>query len=264
MPDFIHQSIENHVATVTIDRPEVRNAFDEAVIAELTEAFAALSGREDVRAVILAGAGPLFSAGADVGWMQRSVEYSFDENLADAHALADVLRAVRECPRPVIGRVHGAVFGGAVGLVAACDFVLAVREATFALTEVRLGIIPAVISPFLQEKMGPGALRRYALTAERFDAAEARRIGLVAEVVETVGELDERIAFFTKLIVANGPQAVAHCKQLLREIQGLSGEALTDLTTRQTARRRVTAEGQEGLRAFLEKRRPGWVPEEGR
>jgi methylglutaconyl-CoA hydratase len=263
MSDFIKLTAADDVATVTLDRPDVHNAFNEVVIGQITEAFTALGRDGNVRVVVLAAAGRFFSAGADVKWMRSMVEYSVEENLADAMALANMLRAIRECPKPVIGRVHGAVYGGAVGLVAACDFALAVAEATFALTEVKLGILPAVISPFLQEKMGPGNLRRFALTAERFDAAEARRIGLIAEVVETAAELDERIAFYAGLLKKNGPEAIAACKEILRDIQAVDWETATDRTARCIAQRRVSDEGQEGLRAFLEKRRPAWDAREG-
>jgi methylglutaconyl-CoA hydratase len=256
--EFVQTAIEDGVATVTIDRPNVHNAFNEVVIDELTEAFAAAGADDAVRVVILASVGHSFSAGADIHWMKRMVDYTVAENVRDAGAMAAMLRAIRECPKPVIARVHGATFGGGVGLTAACDLAVCVRDATFALTEVRLGILPAVISPYVQEKIGPGAMRRYALTAERFDGEEAHRIGLVSEVVESAAELDERIAFFVKLIKKNGPEAVAACKAVLRDIQPVDWDAATDATTRAIAERRVSAEGQDGLHAFLEKRKPGW------
>jgi methylglutaconyl-CoA hydratase len=258
MAEFVRQHVHDEMGTVTIDRPEVHNAFNEVVIAELTAAFGAMGERDDVRVVVLAGTGASFSAGADIHWMRRMVDYSYEENVADAGEMASMLRAIRACPKPVIARVHGATFGGGVGLTAACDVALAVRGVTFALTEVKLGILPAVISPYVQEKIGAGALRRYALTAERFDADEARRIGLVSEVVETEAALDERIAFFAKLIRKNGPEAVAACKVVLREIQPVDWDEATGITTRRIAERRVSDEGQEGLRAFLEKRPPAW------
>ena len=258
MTQFVRREIGDGTCTVRIDRPEVHNAFNEVVIAELTEAFVAAGADPAVRVVVLASGGPSFSAGADVNWMRRMVDYSFEENVADAAAMAAMLRAIRECPRPVICRVHGATFGGGVGLAAACDVAVALRSATFALTEVRLGILPAVISPYVQEKIGPGALRRYALTAERFDAETARRIGLVDEVAETEEGLDERVALFARLIAKNGPEALAACKSVLREIQPVDWERATEITTRRIAERRVTEEGQAGLRAFLEKRSPRW------
>jgi methylglutaconyl-CoA hydratase len=256
---FVRQAVENAVATVTIDRPDVHNAFDDSVIAELTKAFRELGARgSEVRVAVLASTGPSFSAGADVNWMRRMVDYTLAENLADARAMAEMLRAIRECPKPVIARVHGAVLGGGVGLVAACDVAVALRTATFALTEVRLGILPAVISPYVQERIGAGHLRRYALTAERFDAEEARRIGLVAEIAESAALLDERVASFTRLLEKNGPRAIAACKRVLREVQPVEWERATDVTTQRIAEQRVSPEGQEGLRAFLEKRAPTW------
>jgi len=254
MPEFVQLRREDDVVTVVIDRTDVHNAFNETVIAEMTEAFRTIDGEAGPRVVILASGGPSFSAGADINWMRRMVDYSVEENVADAAAMAAMLRAIRECDKPVIARVHGAAFGGGVGLVAACDLAVAVRSATFALTEVKLGILHAVISHYVVEKIGLGAARRYALTAERFDAAEARRIGLVSEVAETPAALDERVAWFVKLLRKNGPEAMMHCKRVLRDIQGLNWDEATAMTTRRIAERRASAEGQEGLRAFLEKR----------
>ncbi len=258
MAEFVQSCRSDGVATIWIDRPDVHNAFNEVVIAELSAAFAEAGADGDVRIVVLASRGRSFSAGADIHWMKRMVDYSVAENVADATDMANMLRAIRECPRPVIARVHGATFGGGVGLTAACDIAVAVRDATFALTEVRLGILPAVISPYVQEKIGAGALRRYALTAERFDADEAHRLGLVSEVVGTEAELDERIAWFVTLLKKTGPEAVAACKSVLREIQPVNWERATDVTTQRIAQRRVSAEGQDGLKAFLEKRKPSW------
>lgn len=255
---FVQTESRDGVATIWIDRRDVHNAFNEVVIGELAAAFASAGADDAVRVVILASRGKSFSAGADIHWMKRMVAYSVEENVADATDMANMLRAIRECPRPVIARVHGATFGGGVGLTAACDIAVALRAATFALTEVKLGILPAVISPYVQEKIGPGALRRYALTAERFDADEARRIGLVSDVVDTEAELDERIAWFVKLLKKTGPEAVAACKSVLREIQPIDWDRATDTTTRRIAERRVSTEGQDGLMAFLEKRRPRW------
>jgi len=261
--EFVRTRVEAGVATVEIDRPDVHNAFNEVVIDELTAAFGSVGEDAAARVAVLASTGKSFSAGADIHWMRRMIDYSRAENEADARAMAGMLRAIRECPKPVIARVHGATFGGGVGLTAACDIAVAVREATFALTEVKLGILPAVISPYVQEKIGPGALRRYALTAERFDAEEARRIGLVSEVADTVEAMDERIAWFVKLLLKNGPEAMQACKDVLRAIQPVDWTEATDTTIERIAERRVSAEGQEGLRAFLEKRAPGWGPSEG-
>ena len=257
---YIATRLDDAILTVTIDRPDVHNAFNEDVIRELTETFRTLDDRDDVRVVVLASSGTSYSAGADINWMKRMAGFSFDENVADAAEMALMLRAIRECGKPVIARVHGAVFGGGVGLVAACDIAVAVKDAVFALTEVKLGILPAMISPFVQERIGTSHLRRYAITAERFDADEARRIGLVAEVAADAAAMDEQIAFFCKLLKKNGPEAIAKCKSVLREIQPVEWDDATEITTQRIAERRVSAEGQEGLHAFLEKRKPAWDP----
>lgn len=259
MGEFVELTLKDHAAWVTIRRPDLHNAFNEVVIAELTAAFAELGARTDARAAVLASEGKSFSAGADVHWMKGMVDYSFEENLQDATTLADMLRTIRECPKPVIARVHGAAFGGGVGLVAACDMAVALESAVFCLSEVKLGILPAVISPYVLEKIGAAAARRYALTAERFDGAEARRIGLVSEVVATEPEMDAWIAGIVAALRDNGPQAVAACKQVLADVQATpTWDRKQDITTRRIAERRVSPEGQEGLKAFLEKRRPQW------
>ena len=258
MAEFVRQHVADRVATVTLDRPDVHNAFNEAVIKELTDAFLDLGDRGEVRAIILAADGRSFCAGADIHWMKRMVDYSMEENIADATSMADMLLAIRMCPRPVIARVHGAAIGGGVGLVAACDMAVAVRSAVFCLSEVRLGIIPAVISPYVLEKIGPAAARRYALTAERFAAAEARRIGLVAEIADHAADLDPIIDRLCRHLADNGPEALAHCKRLFSDGVGIDWKQATERTTRLIAERRVSPEGQEGLRAFLEKRPPAW------
>ena len=259
MSTFIKASDADGVRTITIDRPDVHNAFNEVIIQELTAAMHDASSDATVRVVIFASTGKSFSAGADIHWMKRMIDYSVKENMADAREMAGMLRAIRGCAKPVIARVHGACFGGGVGLVAACDLSVAVVDATFALTEVKLGILPAVISPYVQERIGTGHMRRYALTAERFDATEARRIGLISEVAADTEELDERIAFFVKLFKKNGPEALGVCKELLRVIQPVDWDEATTETTRMIAERRVSAEGQDGLKSFLEKRKPSWV-----
>ena len=258
MPQFIRLSTANKAATVTLARPDLHNAFNEEMMREITEVFGSLGVSPDVRAIILAGEGKSFCAGADVNWMKKMVDYSFDENVADANVLAKMLRAIRECPKPVIARVHGAAYGGGVGLIAASDMAVAVNGATFCLSEVRLGIVPAVISPFVIEKIGSGAARRYALTAERFDSAEAKRIGLISDAVEA-DRLDGWIAGILECIAANSPAAISACKQILSHVAGQRWDDVQSYTTQQIARIRASAEGQEGLKAFLEKRKPGWV-----
>ncbi|HXH97974.1 MAG TPA: enoyl-CoA hydratase-related protein [Gaiellaceae bacterium] len=233
------------VLRVTLARPDRRNAFDAAVIAELAEAFVD-TGR--ARAVVLAGDGPSFCAGADVDWMRSSADLSYEENVADANALRAMLEAVDGCPAPVVARVQGHAFGGGIGLVAVADVAIASPDAVFAFSEVKLGILPAVISPFVLEKIGPGPARRYFATGERFDAATALRIGLVHEVAD---DLDAAVDRVVGELLSAGPLAARWAKRLVRERPEGSE------TARWIAERRASDEGQEGLRAFLEKRAAG-------
>jgi len=235
------------VLRVTMTKPELRNAFDAALIQELTEAFSAVG--EDVRAVVLAGEGPSFSAGADVEWMRAAVELSYEENVADARRLRKMLETIDSCPAPVIARVQGHALGGGCGLVACADIAVAAPDTQFAFSEVKLGIIPAVISPFAIAKIGPSAARRYFVTGERFGAATALRIGLVHEVS---GDLDEVVERILGELRTAGPEAVRHAKKLVLERPDGLG------TERRIAQRRTSEEGQEGLRAFIEKRHPSW------
>jgi methylglutaconyl-CoA hydratase len=233
---------------VTLARPDVRNAFDAALISELAETFVDV-GR--ARAVVLAADGPSFSAGADVEWMRSSADLSYDENLADALALRRMLEAIDRCPAPVVARVQGHALGGGCGLVACADVALAAEDAVFGFAEVRLGIVPAVISPFALAKIGPGAARRYFLTGERFDAATALRIGLVHEVA---ADLDATVERVLRELLWAGPKAARAAKRLVLDAP-LDGVE----TARRIAERRTSDEGQEGLRAFLEKRPPAWA-----
>jgi methylglutaconyl-CoA hydratase len=233
------------VLRITLARPERRNAFDAALIAELTEAFAAVG---DARAVVLAGEGPSFSAGADVEWQRASIDLSYEENVEDALRLYRMLEAIDGCPAPVVVRVQGYALGGGSGLVACADVALAARDAVFGFSEVRLGIIPAVISPFVLDRIGRAG-RRYFVTGERVDAATALRIGLVDEVVD---DLDAAVERVVADVLAGGPEAVHAAKQLVRDRP--AGEE----TARIAAARRTSAEGQDGLRAFLDKRAPAW------
>jgi methylglutaconyl-CoA hydratase len=258
MPTTIDIQPDGPVATVTLRRPEVRNAFNAEMIRELTEAFQQIGAAPDTRVVVLAAEGPVFCAGADLNWMRSVVDYSFEENVADAMGLARMLEAIAGCPKPVIGRIQGAAFGGGVGLAAACDLVAAVEPAVFCFSEVKLGLVPAVISPFVFRKVHPGLARRYFLTAETFPAAEARRIGLIAEVVPSTEALDETVREWSRLLAANGPEALAACKRLIDEVTDAPWDDALDLAARRIAERRASAEGQEGMRAFLEKRRPTW------
>jgi methylglutaconyl-CoA hydratase len=241
---------DGELLRVAMARPERRNAFDAALIGELTDAFADVG---DARAVLLSGDGPSFSAGADVEWMRSSVALSYDENVADALRLRAMLDALDGCPAPVVARVQGHALGGGVGLVACCDVVVAEPSAQFAFSEVKLGIVPAVISPFALAKIGPSAARRYFVTGERFDAATALRIGLVHEV-DT--ELDRAVARIVNDLLGAGPAATRTAKDLARE------PLSADETARTIAEHRTSGEGQEGLQAFLEKRRAAWRADE--
>ena len=234
---------------VTLARPERRNAFDAALIAELKEAFTAIG--DDVRAVLLTGEGPSFCAGADIEWQRSSIDLGFDENVEDALRLHAMMEAVDSCPAPLLARVHGYALGGGSGLVACADVAVAARDATFGFSEVRLGIIPAVISPFVLAKIGPGAARHLFLTGERFDAETALRIGLVHEVADDVDAAFERVV---SELLRSGPQATREAKQLVRT-RPSGGEELARIA----ARLRAGDEGQDGLRAFLEKRDPAWA-----
>jgi methylglutaconyl-CoA hydratase len=233
---------------VTMARPERRNAFDAELISELTEAFGDVG--DDVIAVILAGEGKSFSAGADVDWMRSSIELSYEENVTDARRLRMMLEGIDSCPAPVLARVQGHALGGGCGLVACADIVVAEPDVKFAFSEVKLGIIPAVISPFALAKIGPSAARRYFLTGERFDSATALRIGLVQEVAEDLGAAVELVLAELR---SAGPEAARHAKKLVLERPDGLG------TERRIAQRRTSDEGQEGLRAFLEKRDPSWA-----
>ena len=245
----LHVERDGALLRVTMARPDRRNAFDAALIAELTQAFADVG---DARAIVLAGEGPSFSAGADVEWMRSSVELSYEENVADALRLRAMLDAIDNCPAPVLARVQGHALGGGCGLVACSDIVIAEPEAQFAFSEVKLGIVPAVISPFALAKIGPSAARRYFVTGERFDAATALRIGLVHEVTP---ELDAAVEAVAGEVLSAGPAAVRAAKELAR------APLAAEETARRIAERRTSEEGQEGLRAFLEKRRAAWRAE---
>ncbi len=238
---------DGNVLRVTLDRPERHNAFDAGLIAALADAFADVG---DARCVVLAGEGRSFCAGADVEWQRASIDLSFDENVDDAMRLYRMLEAIESCPAPVVARVQGFALGGGSGLIACCDIAVAAPDAVFGYSEVRLGIIPAVISPFVLPRIGPGAARRYFLTGERFDAETALRIGLVHEVAD---DLDGAVAAVVEALLQGGPEAVRAAKQLVREQP--TGEATAQIA----ARRRTSEEGQDGLRAFLDKRRPRWL-----
>jgi methylglutaconyl-CoA hydratase len=254
----LNLSTQGGIHTITLSRPDVRNAFNDAVIAELKNAFLSVAQETRVRCVVLAAEGPAFCAGADLNWMRRMADYSHAENLADAGELAAMLRAIYECPQPTIARVQGDVYAGGMGLVAACDMAVSVNTAHYCLSEVKLGLIPATISPYVIRAMGPRAAHRYFLTAERFGAAEALRIGLVHEVV-AIDALDAKLAELTQALVNASPHAVRVCKKLLQDVAEREiNDALVRQTVESIADIRASSEGKEGVQSFLQKRKPNW------
>lgn len=250
-------SHSGNVVTVALDRPDVHNAFTAEMIVEVTDVFLHLGTLSDVRVVVLSGNGPSFSAGADINWMRASLDASPNENLEDARRMSDMFEAINVLPQPVIGRVQRAALGGGMGLMAVCDIVIAERGAVFGFTEAKLGIVPAVISRFVVPKIGESWARALFLTAERFGAELAQRIGLVHHIVEPE-ELDSAVADTVRDLLSSGPQATRAGKSLVREVVHLDSEKVRDYTAVRIAELRTAPEGQEGLRAFLEKRKPSW------
>jgi methylglutaconyl-CoA hydratase len=249
---------EGSVATVTMARPEVHNAFNEHLIAQLHAAFRSLGGDDRVRAVVLAGEGKSFSAGADLDWMRRAASFGEDENLRDAAAAAALWRAVAECPKPVVARVHGNAFGGGAGLVAASDIAIAAESAMFGFTEVRLGLLPATVAPHVVEKIGPGRALPLFLAGERFDAHRALAIGLVHQVVPQE-QIDVAVGTVVDQLLAGGPKALRACKELVRRVSNADRSKIDDYTPTLIASARADDEGREGVTAFLEKRKPTWA-----
>lgn len=257
---MLKTDIDGAIATVTLDRPEVRNAFNDELIPLIAQAFRELGGHEQVRCIVLQANGPAFCAGADLNWMKRLADYTREENLADAGGLAEMLRTIYACPKPTIAKVQGDVYAGGTGLVAACDIAVAVDTAQFCLSETRLGLIPATISPYVIRAMGARAAHRYFLTAERFTAAEAHRIGLLHEVVPA-GNLDTKVSEIANALAACGPAAVRACKQLVQDVAGseITPELIAK-TVAGIADIRATPEAREGVQSFLQKRKPNWLP----
>jgi methylglutaconyl-CoA hydratase len=251
------------VAEVWLNRPEVRNAFNDEVIAELTAAFQTLGGDPSLRAIVLAGHGKAFCAGADLAWMRAMADYSWEQNRADAQKLADMLWTLYRCPVPVVGRIHGDCYAGGVGLAAVCDVLVAAEGVQFCLSEARLGLLPATIGPYVVRALGEQAARRYFVTAERFSSARAHELGFVHEVVAPEA-LDAKVGEIVAALVANGPAAVKACKQLVQDVAGQPITAdLREGTARRIADIRASAEGKEGVQSFLHKRTPAWQhPEE--
>jgi methylglutaconyl-CoA hydratase len=248
-----------HTAEVWLNRPEVRNAFNDGVIAELTRAFRELGADPNLRCITLAGRGKAFCAGADLNWMKAMAGYDWEGNRADAQALADMLYTIYSCPIPVVGRIHGDCYAGGVGLAAVCDVLVAAQGVQFCLSEARLGLLPATIGPYVVKALGEQASRRYFITAERFSSDEAHRLGFVHECVPAEA-LDARVQTMVEALVNNGPAAVKACKRL---VQDLSGQPLSDELRADTARRiadiRVSDEGKAGIRSFLEKSPAPWL-----
>lgn len=246
-------------ATVTLNRPEVRNAFNEEVIAELTHVFQELEKNSEVRVIVLTANGPAFCAGADLNWMKKMSTYSVEENLADAQKLAEMLHQLYSCPKPVIAKVQGDCYAGGMGLVAACDIAIAAEQVQFCLSEVKLGLMPATISPYVIKAMGANSARRYFITAERFSAKEAHRIGFVHETVNAE-KLDETVAQIVKAMVNNSPNAMMETKRLLDEVTNAEiDEDMLAYTAELIAEIRTSEEGREGVASFLEKRKPKWI-----
>jgi len=258
-----YQSLElvqdNRVATIILNRPDVRNAFNETTIAEITRVFTELGSDKNIRAIVLAARGPAFCAGADLNWMKKMAGYTHEENCADAAQLAEMLRTIYFCPKPVVAKVQGDCYAGGMGLVAACDITVAVEDANFCLSEVKLGLIPATISPYVIKAMGENAARRYFLTAERFIASEALRMGFVHAAVK-VDALDVTVDDIVKALVSASPNAVKHAKRLVQDVAGVQiTETLIADTAERIALIRASEEGREGVRSFLEKRKPSWL-----
>lgn len=252
-------SVSDRVATVTLNRPDVRNAFNEFTIAELSLAFKELGAIDAVRAIVLAANGPAFCAGADLNWMKKMAGYSHAENAEDAEKLAEMLRAIYLCPKPVVAKIQGDCYAGGMGLVAACDIAVASSGASFCLSEVKLGLIPATISPYVIKSMGENAARRYFLTAEKFSAQEAHRIGFVHDAV-AADTLDAHVDAIVKALVTSSPNAVREAKVLVREVTGKTVDsALVVDTAERIANIRSSDEGREGVASFLEKRKPSWL-----
>ena len=246
------------VGVITLNRPEIRNAFDDALIASITGALKEMDAYKAVRAVLLAGNGPAFCAGADLNWMKRMAGYGYEQNLADARALAHMLKTLDRLSKPTVARVHGPAFAGGTGLVAACDIAIGSPEAIFALTEVKIGLSPATISPYVIRAIGERAARRYFLTGERFGAEEGRRLGMLT-MVSASENLDAEIGKILEHLVQGGPEAMRKIKDLISTVSQSVSDALIDDTAQRIAEIRVSPEGRDGIASFLEKRKPGWL-----
>ena len=259
MADFetIRVETADQVARVTLDRPDIRNAFNDTMISELRQAFAAIKDDAGVRVVVLTGAGKSFCAGADLHWMQKVTEYTYEQNYDDSLNLAQLMREVYDCPKPVVGRINGPAIGGGTGLVAVCDIPVAAEGAVFSFSEVKIGLVPACISPYVLKRVGERYGREYFLTGERLTAAKALQCGLVNRAVPA-DELDTAVDQLVGSLKTSGPEALATCKRMVREVGDMDLDAAGPATAEMIARLRMSAEGQEGMSAFLERRKPAW------
>lgn len=253
----LHTFLDGNVLTVALDRPQVHNAMNPQLIADLTRLFQEIGARDDVRVVVLTGKGRTFCAGADLAAMRAAADFDFQQNIADGQAIFDLMVALDHCPKPLVGRINGPAVGGGVGLVSCCDLAITVDRAHFAFSEVRLGLVPAVISPFVLRKIGPGYARELFLTGERFDAAKALRIGLVHHVT-TEDALDDAVREKVEMLLQGAPGAQAAAKEIIRLVELPALEDQRDYTAGSLAQRRASSEGREGMSAFLEKRKPDW------
>jgi methylglutaconyl-CoA hydratase len=251
---------DGRVGRVTFCRPEVHNAFNGMVITEMADVFRRIDEDPDIRVVVVTGEGKSFCAGADLNWMREVIQQSFDENLAESNALADLFYQIYTCKRPVVGKINGAAIGGGTGFVAVCDIAIAAASAKFSFSEVKIGVVPACIGPYVLKKMGEGKARELFITGERMEADRAFQVGLVNKVVED-DRLDAEIEKLVHSIITSGPDAVAVAKKLVSEVPGMTPEQYKPFTAEMIAHLRISDEGQEGMAAFLEKRKPAWVTE---
>jgi methylglutaconyl-CoA hydratase len=248
---------KDDVATVTLNRPDVHNAMNETLMNELTGCFHQLSTDDSIRVIILTGNGKSFCAGADLTWMKHMVNYSLTENKKDSRLLLEMYESIHSCPKPVIGRINGGAFGGGIGLLAVCDITITIPEVPFAFSEVKLGIIPAVISTFVASRMTPATMRRLFITGERFDSVTAQKIGLI-DIIATPEKLDETVSTCVEQVLSSGPNAIKEVKHLIYNLQKMDMKEYREFTVEKISELRVSEEGQEGIKGFLEKQKPRW------
>jgi methylglutaconyl-CoA hydratase len=248
----------DRIARVTFNRPEIHNAFNAVLITEMQQVFDEIKKDESIRVVVLTGAGKSFCAGADLNWMRSVINQSYEQNLSESLALAELFYSMYTCPRPVIGRINGAAIGGGTGFVAVCDIAIAARSAVFSFSEVKIGVVPACIGPYVIKKIGEGRTRELFITGKRMSAERAHEVGLVNTVVDD-DRLDAEVEKLTRSVLSSGPQAVAMAKKLVSEVPAMSPDEFKPYTAEMIARLRISEEGQEGMDAFLNKRKPKWV-----